>query len=744
LSNVTGATTLTGANIFSYNIGSPGYLLLTSGGAVSLTDELTTLLLASTVDGDTQIGISEDSTTNAAQVVIDKPAGTATNTFQVQATGAGATAIGFKAASALSLSTVTINGTDATHANGLFDVFASQTAVGAQMGRGAFTNNGFLEVDSQNNATGVIVAGTGSVTNTFQMHVQALTGVGVSFTNASGASFTNSGANSILQVDDLTGGSGVGIAFGGAYAAGQWLTITNAGDLHADTAIQALTSGVSSTPIVHLTNTGTIEGDIHLGIGPSALHGAGSQVINNGQITGNVYLDTNGDDLYDSSAAGGRASAVYLGSGSDTVHLGSAGGVVHGGGGSAVITGSSGAITTYSGSGAETITGSSAADAFGFGPGLGADVVTNYSAAQGDKIDLYGFGAVQNFSQVLADASQVGSDTVITLGAGSVKLQGVAMSSLTASDFLFVSSPTTVTGTSANHFTATFDGVLRQYTVGADGSSVIGGPEGANDTLVNIQRLQFVDGYLSVSTTDTAGQVYRLYEATLDRAPDQDGLVYWVDMLNSGTTLQNVASGFVNSQEFQFTYGALSNSDFVNLIYENVLHRAADSGGLSYWTNVLDTGQASRAQVVTGFSESAEDIADLAAPVQHGLWIGNAPAAEVARLYDSVFGRLPDASGEAYWTGVLEAGASLQNVANGFVGSVEFQSTYGALNNTDFVTTIYENVLHRAPDSGGLSYWTNLLNTGQGTRAQVVADFSESAEHVSNTAAHIEFGVWVA
>jgi hypothetical protein len=115
----------------------------------------------------------------------------------------------------------------------------------------------------------------------------------------------------------------------------------------------------------------------------------------------------------------------------------------------------------------------------------------------------------------------------------------------------------------------------------------------------------------------------------------------------------------------------------------------------------------------------------------------------VARLYDTVFSRLPDASGLAYWTGVMESGVSLQTMANGFVNSAEFQSTYGALNNTDFVTTIYENVLHRAPDAGGLSYWVNALNSG-GARAQVVTAFSDSTEHVANTAPHIDGGIWVA
>src|SRR6185312_9197206 len=98
------------------------------------------------------------------------------------------------------------------------------------------------------------------------------------------------------------------------------------------------------------------------------------------------------------------------------------------------------------------------------------------------------------------------------------------------------------------------------------------------------------------------------------------------------------------------------------------------------------------------------------------------------RLYDTVLGRLPDLSGLTNWTNSLESGTSLQTVANGFVASQEFQNVYGALNNTDFVTLMYSNVLHRAPDQAGLTNWVSDLNGGE-SRAQVAIGFSESPEH---------------
>jgi hypothetical protein len=180
------------------------------------------------------------------------------------------------------------------------------------------------------------------------------------------------------------------------------------------------------------------------------------------------------------------------------------------------------------------------------------------------------------------------------------------------------------------------------------------------------------------------------------------------------------------------------------LLYANVLHRTPDTAGLNNWVGYLNSGQDTRAQVVLGFSESQEDINDLSAAVQQGLWVGNPAAAEVARLYDTVLNRLPDLSGLTNWTHSLASGASLQNVANGFVGSQEFQNVYGPLNNTQFVTQLYANVLHRPPDTAGLNNWVGYLNSGQETRAQVVVGFSESPEHIANTAAHIDSGIWLA
>ena len=174
-----------------------------------------------------------------------------------------------------------------------------------------------------------------------------------------------------------------------------------------------------------------------------------------------------------------------------------------------------------------------------------------------------------------------------------------------------------------------------------------------------------------------------------------------------------------------------------------MLHRAPDAAGLANWVGDLNSGE-SQAQVVEGFTESQEDIADLAAPVQAGLWVQDTGAAEVARLYDTAFGRRPDPTGLTDWTHLLDSGTdTLLQVAQGFTGSQEFLDVYGALTNSQFVQQLYLNALHRPADPTGLSNWTSLLTSGA-TRAQVVLDFSESPEHIADMGPYINQGIWLA
>ncbi|HUR20443.1 MAG TPA: DUF4214 domain-containing protein [Vicinamibacterales bacterium] len=147
--------------------------------------------------------------------------------------------------------------------------------------------------------------------------------------------------------------------------------------------------------------------------------------------------------------------------------------------------------------------------------------------------------------------------------------------------------------------------------------------------------------------------------------------------------------------------------------YRDFLAREGDADGLNYWATSLGNGSNTRAQMIQGFLDSAE-FQGLIAPV--------------ARLYFAYFLRIPDYAGLQYWIGQFKSGVSLGTISQNFAASPEFQNRYGALNNTQFVTLIYQNVMGRAPDANGLAYWAGQLASGV-TRGSVMLSFSESPEY---------------
>ncbi|AXA94129.1 DUF4214 domain-containing protein [Massilia sp. YMA4] len=142
---------------------------------------------------------------------------------------------------------------------------------------------------------------------------------------------------------------------------------------------------------------------------------------------------------------------------------------------------------------------------------------------------------------------------------------------------------------------------------------------GTTETLSNVERVKFDDSYRAYDIDGIAGQVYRLYQAALDRPADAAGLGYYFDAVAHGRSLQAVAYGFTHSPEFIKMYGAnISDEDFVINLYRNALNREYDTEGLAYWTKHLAEGM-SREQVLLGFSESPENQAAVIGSIQNGI-----------------------------------------------------------------------------------------------------------------------------
>jgi serralysin len=174
--------------------------------------------------------------------------------------------------------------------------------------------------------------------------------------------------------------------------------------------------------------------------------------------------------------------------------------------------------------------------------------------------------------------------------------------------------------------TVVMRGAHSQYAVTAQPNPAVHGftvkdNSGASgtDSLVDVERIHFSDAWLALDTDGTAGQAYRLYQAAFDRAPDLAGLGYWIKVMDGGVGLEQVASEFTHSLEFHDTYGTTTNAQFVDLLYQNVLHRPAEGTGYNYWMDMLTNHGLTREALLGSFSESPENQAQLIGAIGNGI-----------------------------------------------------------------------------------------------------------------------------
>jgi hypothetical protein len=142
-------------------------------------------------------------------------------------------------------------------------------------------------------------------------------------------------------------------------------------------------------------------------------------------------------------------------------------------------------------------------------------------------------------------------------------------------------------------------------------------------TLNSIERIEFDDGTLIFDlASSSAAAVYRLYSGAFGRAPDEPGLLYWLDVVSQGTDLELIARHFLTSQEFTERFGPqLSNSELVELFYGHVLGRAGEAEGLQFWTEYLEAG-GDRSNMLLLFTQLPEFIGISESDVSPAVWVG--------------------------------------------------------------------------------------------------------------------------
>jgi len=267
---------------------------------------------------------------------------------------------------------------------------------------------------------------------------------------------------------------------------------------------------------------------------------------------------------------------------------------------------------------------------------------------------------------------------------------------------------------------------------------------------------EFLNKYGSL---DNTGYVQQLYRNVLGREADPSGLADWVGQLDRGASRGQILVGFSESDEFKANTAAqvevlrlyfllnqsmptdaqlqdwlgflkgygqtdalfalgypsgLADAGYVQLVFQGFLRRSADAGTVGAFGAALAAGTVTHGSLVETLMDSAE----------FNMYVG-----PVSRLYLSALLRVPDSPGLDNWVNYTKAN-SLQTVADAFSASQEYQNRYAAMNDTAYVTALYENILGREPDPAGLADWVGKLGNGTATRSQILIGFAQSQEAI--------------
>lgn len=146
---------------------------------------------------------------------------------------------------------------------------------------------------------------------------------------------------------------------------------------------------------------------------------------------------------------------------------------------------------------------------------------------------------------------------------------------------------------------------------------------------------------------------------------------------------------------------------YVDAVYRLFGGRPATSAEKSFWAPAVSSG---------------DRLALTSALAVTDAWAG----ARVNELYQTVFSRAADTSGRAYWLDQIKRGLPLESVGVEFYGSREYFDRSGGTAQS-WIRAMYEDLLGRSADSGGLTYWVGQLAAGQ-PRSAVAANFYRSVE----------------
>jgi hypothetical protein len=215
-----------------------------------------------------------------------------------------------------------------------------------------------------------------------------------------------------------------------------------------------------------------------------------------------------------------------------------------------------------------------------------------------------------------ADGSVVAGQSAMVWGGeldwGSAALQGIGSAS--------GSGTATIDG-GAGIDTVFFGGTLASYSVthnSGGGVTVSGNSQTAN--MVNVERLHFSDMSMALDMNGHAGTVAKLISAIFGQSylSNSQYVGIGLNLMDSGMSETALADLAIHTALFQQLAGTTSNTDFVKLVYHNVVGVAPGPSELATYVGMLDSGQQTQASLAVMAAEASQNQVHLVG-VQGGI-----------------------------------------------------------------------------------------------------------------------------
>lgn len=154
-----------------------------------------------------------------------------------------------------------------------------------------------------------------------------------------------------------------------------------------------------------------------------------------------------------------------------------------------------------------------------------------------------------------------------------------------------------------------------------------------------------------------------LYKSCYLRGSNYDAKRRYVQLLNSGTSRNNILNEFLNSAEYKNLCTTYYARDFISNLYKGIYGENLDSVNLSIWTKIVDTGTQTPAQAISSLYNSKQFVQNNFSNIDY-----------VRKLYNGCLLRDANINSDNSHVRNLNNGVSRQQVLKNFVNSVEYRN----------------------------------------------------------------------